>query len=327
VPSGALLGPVQTDGPYTGVGVGLLDRYRHTDNGNGLVADSFDVYRGRFTYSFRIDSSGNVEGRGDGVYLGPTNWRLRGTNEGKTFSCSIPMRTTRYEVRVQGNATAERIRLRFVLEGAREANDEKLCGANFYGFATDDTRLANSLEIAQPADGLTTPRAEPALPTLSKLEVIGDDSDRRVILHEWSFSIRAPGAPPPPPPPGPGTGGGGPTPQVGSDCTITGTPGNDTLRGTAGRDVICGLAGNDVIRGLGGHDSLRGGPGNDRLLGGGGNDAVEGDAGTDTLLGEGGRDFLLARDRTRDSLDGGSQRDWAVRDRTRDRVRNVEVLG
>ena len=293
-----------------------------------MVSDSFDVYKGRFTYSFRVDGTGNVEGRGTGVYLGRAVWRLSGTNDGKPFNCVIPMRTTRYAVLITGHATADEIRLRFALDGAREANDEKDCGGDYSGYASDTTRLADSLELVQSADGLTTRRADPELPLLSKLEVIGDDSDRRVNLHEWAFSIRGPGQPPPPPPPSVGSvGGGGPTPQPGSDCTIKGTPGNDTLTGTPGRDVICGEGGNDVLRGLGGHDSLRGGLGNDRLLGGKGNDALEGDAGGDTLLGEAGRDFLLARDRARDTLDGGTQRDWAVRDRTRDRVRNVEVLG
>jgi hypothetical protein len=59
-------------GPYAGVGTGLLDRFRHVDNHapdpDHIVTDSKDVYRGRFTYSFRIDEFGTITGRGDGSY-------------------------------------------------------------------------------------------------------------------------------------------------------------------------------------------------------------------------------------------------------------------
>lgn len=317
-------------GPYTGVGTGLLDRYRHIDNGEAgadhIVSDSKDVYRGRFTYSFRIDEAGNVSGSGTGVYK-PATWRLQGVNGSNgPFSCRIPMKTTRYAVRITGRATESQMQIRFALEGAREANAETLCGANYYGFATDDTRLANSLELIQPPEGIETSRANPTIAPLSKLEVIGDDRDRRVNLHEWTITIRAPGAPPPPPPPTTGTGGAGPTSPDGP-CTITGTPGNDTLTGTPRRDVICGLGGNDVLRGAGGDDTLRGDAGNDRLAAGSGNDALDGGAGADTLLGQGGRDLLLGRDGARDTLDGGPQRDWGTRDRRLDRVRSVEIVG
>jgi Ca2+-binding RTX toxin-like protein len=311
-------------GPYSGVGTGLLDRYRHIQN-SSFTSDSKDVYRGRFTYSFRIDEFGNVEGRGNGDYLTAT-WRLDGVHHGVgRFGCNVPMRTTRFTVRVTGRATDTSIHLRFALEGASEANDDYDCGARFTGFATDAPRLADSLELVQPPDGIETSRANPSIAPLSRLEVIGDDRDRRVNLHEWTITIRAPGEPPPPPTGGTG-GGSGPT-NPGGACTITGTPGNDTLVGTPRRDVICGLAGNDVIRGAGGHDSLRGEAGNDRLLAGGGNDTLEGGAGADTLLGQDGRDLLLGRDRARDTLDGGRHHDWAARDRGLDRVRNVELVG
>ncbi len=134
-------------------------------------------------------------------------------------------------------------------------------------------------------------------------------------------------------------------------CTIVGTQASDVLRGTSGRDVICGLGGNDriialgggdivyggpgndVIDGGGGNDVLRGGPGNDKLNGRAGNDRLEGGAGADTLIGGTGRDTLLggsardlilARDGWRDAVDGGSGRDTATLDRTKDRVRSVE---
>ena len=320
-PSAGPADPAQV-GPYTGVGIGLLDRYRHINA--SFTSDSKDVYKGRFTYSFQIDELGNVTGTGNGDYLTAT-WRLDGVNEGRRFGCNVPMRTQAFSVRVTGRATGATARIRFALEGSREWNDDYPCGASFTGFTSDGDRLGDSLQLVQPPDGVEISLANPSIPPLRRLEVMGNDRDRRVNLHEWAFSIQAPGGPPPPEPPTSGTGAG-PSANPGAPCTINGTPRNDTLVGTARRDVICGKGGNDVIRGRGGDDSLRGDAGNDRLFGGAGNDSVEWGGGTDTLLGEAGRDLLLARDGRRDSLDGGAQQDWAARDRV-DRVRSVEVVG
>jgi Ca2+-binding RTX toxin-like protein len=315
----------ETIGPYTGVVVGLLDRYRHI-NDPRFTSDSKDVYRGRFTYSFRIEN-GVVRGRGNGDYLTAT-WRLDGVHHGVgVFGCDVPMKTTPFTVRVYGRVTNGKVRLWFGLEGTREANDDYDCGADFTGYKTDDHRLADSLEWVQGTGGITFSQDNPSIAPLRELEVIGNDKDRRVNLHEWVFTISKPGGTPPPPPRGTGgVGGAGPNASPGGPCTIEGTPGNDTLVGTPRRDVICGGEGDDVIRGAGGDDSLRGDAGNDRLLAGAGNDSLEGGAGADTLLGEGGRDLLLGRDGRRDNLDGGGERDWAARDRV-DRVRNVEVVG
>jgi Ca2+-binding RTX toxin-like protein len=320
-PSTSPDGSTQVVGPYTGVGIGLLDRYRHISS--SFTSDSKDVYKGRFTYSFTIDAAGNVEGTGTGDYLVAT-WRLDGVNQGRRFGCNVPMRTQAFQVRVTGQASGGTARIRFALEGSREWNDDHPCGANFTGFASDGTRLADSLELVQPPQGIEISLENPSIQPLSKLEVIGNDRDRRVNLHEWAFTIRAPGQSGGDDPVG--TPGAGPGANPGAPCTINGTPRNDTLVGTPRRDVICGKAGNDVIRGLGGDDSLRGDAGNDRLLGGAGNDSLEGGAGADTLFGEAGRDLLLGRDGRRDTLDGGAQRDWAARDRV-DRVRRVEVAG
>jgi lysophospholipase L1-like esterase len=71
---------------------------------------------------------------------------------------------------------------------------------------------------------------------------------------------------------------------VQSDCTLTGTVGNDLLTGTAGPDIICGLDGDDVMRGLGGDDVLIGGAGNDLLMGDEGQDALWGGAGDNVVL-------------------------------------------
>jgi hypothetical protein len=199
-------GTAVSAGPYTGVAVGTLDRFRRIRNSQ-FTSNSSDLYRGRFTYSFQIDAFGNVTGTGTGAYLA-ASWHLDGVNDGRGFSCDVPIQTEGFGVRVTGAATDAVIRLRFALVGSRERNDDHPCGANFTGFASDGSRLADSLELAQPADGIVIDRAAPRIAPLSKLEVVGDDSDRRVNLHEWAFTIAAPGAPPPPEPPPPGSSGG-----------------------------------------------------------------------------------------------------------------------
>lgn len=308
-------------GPFTGVGHGLLDRHRHTDNHeadpNHIVVDSTDVYRGRFTYSFRIDEFGTITGTGHGSYQTAT-WHLEGVNGDQgPFSCDVPMRTTDFTVRVTGAADDGRMRVRFALEGAREANDERYCGANFYGFATDDTRLANSLELLQPADGLDLSQSAPAVGPLRRLEDLGDAVDHRVNLHEWSITIAAP--PRPPELPEDGSPGTALNPRQagrgGRVCTIEGTAKRDFLNGTPGNDIICAYGGRDVVSGGGGHDLVYGGPGPDSISGG---------RGRDVLYGNAGRDRLSSRDRRVDRLDGGAGRDTASIDRGRDHVRRVE---
>jgi hypothetical protein len=83
------------------------------------------------------------------------------------------MRTTRFAVTVSGSATEQNIRLVFRLVGAREANDDYDCGAEFTGYATDRPRLADSLALVMGRDGITIPRVNPRIPPLSKLEQTG----------------------------------------------------------------------------------------------------------------------------------------------------------
>jgi Ca2+-binding RTX toxin-like protein len=108
----------------------------------------------------------------------------------------------------------------------------------------------------------------------------------------------------------------GPQPDAGAPgtdqpCAVIGTAGNDTLRGTAGDDLVYGGDGSDVILGAGGNDYLWGGHGDDRLVGGRGHDVLRGGYGADTIL---------ARDGTRDSVNGGPGRDRAFVDPRYDTV-------
>ncbi|MGH2968530.1 MAG: hypothetical protein ACRDK0_05635, partial [Solirubrobacteraceae bacterium] len=137
----------------------------------------------------------------------------------------------------------------------------------------------------QPPEGLAVDQAEPVIGPLSKLETIGDDRDRRVILHEWSISIAPPATvqdvgddATPGTARDPGAAGGG-----GAICTIEGTRARDRLVGTPGNDVICGYGGGDVIDGRGGQDLVYVGPGADRITGGAGLDVLYGNAGRDRL--------------------------------------------
>ncbi len=179
---------------------------------------------------------------------------------------------------------------------------------------------------------------------------------------EVAGSCPPPNLPPPPigtgpqtpPPP---TGGG--LPGSGARCVVVGSPRADVLTGTARDDRICGMggedtiyggggddllnggAGNDRISGQGGRDRLVGGVGNDRLAGSAANDALVGGAGRDNLLGDAGNDSLdggsgvdrfsggagndtiKARDRARETVNGGPGRDTASADRI-DRLRAIE---
>lgn len=121
-----------------------------------------------------------------------------------------------------------------------------------------------------------------------------------------------------------------------TECTITGTPGDDVLDGTPGNDVICGLGGADELNGGDGDDTIRAGQGNDRSTGGEGsdvmrggqhgdklsgdpgNDWIRGGGGDDDLSGNAGDDFLHSRDGVsgNDSLDGGADTDTCVTDDT-----------
>jgi Ca2+-binding RTX toxin-like protein len=308
-------------GPFTGTATGLLDRYRHIDTQGSpesrVVSDSKDIYKARFTYRFEIDDLGNISGSGTGDYTSAT-WHLEGTNgEQGSFSCDVPMTVGAFKVRVTGRAGSGKLLVRFTLDGARESNQDHYCGAGYWGYASDSTRLADSLELVQPPDGLAADQADPAFEPLSRLETLGDDRDRRVNLHEWSLTIAAPDTPQ--------DAGGDTAPGTARDpdragaggdiCTIDGSAGRDRLQGTAGNDIICGYGGGDVIDGAGGQDLIYGGLGNDRITGG---------AGRDVMYGNAGRDRFRARDRTGDRLHGGSGRDRARADRRIDRLRSVE---
>jgi Ca2+-binding RTX toxin-like protein len=312
-------------GPFTGVGKGALDRVRNVDNqapdpADRIVVKSEDHYKARFRYSFRIDGFGNVEGKGNGSYQTAT-WHLSGTNGSHgPFDCDVPMTVTEFAVRITGHAADGKMTVRFALDGAREANEETFCGANFSGFASDSTRLADSLELVQPPEGIVIDQADPAIAPMNKTVPEGDATDFLVSDHHWSFTIEAPKTPQ-------DAGesaapGSARTPKRagrgGDICTVSGSGKADRLRGTPGNDVICGYGGDDVIVGRGGQDLVYGGLGDDRVSGG---------AGLDVLYGNAGGDRLSARDGKRDRLDGGSGSDGASADRGLDRLRDVERTG
>lgn len=304
-------------GPFRGVATGLVDRYHHMESSDQtFYSDSKDIYTSRFVYSFSVDQNGAVRGRGQGAYQSAT-WHLEGRNRDKgLFSCDIPMTTSpSYVVDISGRAEDGNALLRFELVGAEESNQDYDCGAEYTGFATHSTFLADSLRDVQ-KDELSVSIERPRIGPLRLLQETGDQSDKRVILHEWEISVRAPDRRQdagPDAPPGsqrlPGGGGGG-----SSICTLVGSAGNDRLNGTRGNDVICGFGGNDRINGRGGHDLVYAGPGDDRVTGGGGRD---------TLYGNDGADRLATRDGKADKAHGGAGTDSASIDR-RDTTVSVE---
>ena len=77
------------------------------------------------------------------------------------------------------------------------------------------------------------------------------------------------------------------------DCTITGTPGNDSLVGTPGDDVICGMDGDDIINGQAGNDLIHAGRGADIIYSGTGDDTIFGGPGNDLIFGHRGHDTIF----------------------------------
>ena len=115
-------------------------------------------------------------------------------------------------------------------------------------------------------------------------------------------------------------------------ASITGGAGADRLTGGTGADTLTGSAGNDVLSGGAGDDLLLGDAGNDRLLGGAGRDELDGDLGNDSLTGGPakdrffgfiGRDRIDAVDGVRETIDCGTDDDFARVD-LRDRIQFCE---
>jgi Ca2+-binding RTX toxin-like protein len=115
-------------------------------------------------------------------------------------------------------------------------------------------------------------------------------------------------------------------------ASVTGGGGADRLTGGAEDDTLTGSSGNDVLSGGPGDDLLFGEAGNDRLLGGAGRDELDGDLGNDTLDGGAGRDRMfgfVGRDRidavdgVKETIDCGTDDDFARVD-LRDRIQFCE---
>jgi Ca2+-binding RTX toxin-like protein len=305
-------------GPYTGVGTGSSDHYVHTNNSDQSdVVDSKHVYKGRFTYSFRIDPYGTIDGRGDGTFQSAT-WRLDGRNDNVPFGCNPPITTSpNYEVEINGFVTDGRAHLTMSLLDAHEDNLDYDCGADYTADESHTTYLANSLRVVQGDDGLVLDPDHPRIGPLRLLTETGEPSNRSVVLDEWDITIH------PPPPNRPQDAGPNAPPGVedrppgkgsSSICTIEGTRRADHLKGTKRNDIICGFGGNDTIDGRGGNDLVYGGPGNDRIKGG---------RGRDVLYGNFGKDSFNTRDGKKDKAHGGFDEDRASADR-RDRTIAIE---
>lgn len=104
---------------------------------------------------------------------------------------------------------------------------------------------------------------------------------------------------------------------------LTGGAKDDTLSGSAGNDVLSGGAGDDLLLGDAGNDRLLGGPGRDELDGDVGNDTLVGGPGKDSFFGFVGRDRIDAVDGVKETVDCGSDLDFARVD-LRDRIQFCE---
>jgi Ca2+-binding RTX toxin-like protein len=312
---------------WSGTATGILDRVRHHDEQTSpnVVWDDQQHYGVELSFSFTIDDTGLIAGTGEGRYTA-AGWHIAGINEDAVnddppkdphFDCSPPITGDPFDVLLAGNADGDTVTLQLLLLDANETSVDYDCGADFTGFASTSTYMAESLSDVG-GDELSFARARPTLPPLVKDVPIDTGQTTGNAHSTWTIRVTAPagsrgGS-------GGGAGGGGaPTPSGNppdrSRCTITGTRRADVLEGTPGPDVICAFGGNDVIRGRGGDDVIYAGSGKDGIAPGGGKDTVS--AGP-------GRDRISARDGKRDRIDGGRGRDRATIDRKLDKVTRVE---
>jgi Ca2+-binding RTX toxin-like protein len=310
---------------WRGTATGVQDRVRHHDEQTSpnVVWDDQQHYGVELSFSFTIDDTGVISGTGDGRYTA-ARWHIAGINEDAVnddppkdphFDCSPPITGEPFDVLLTGHADADTVTLGFLLLDASETSGDYDCGADFTGFASTSTYMAESLSDVG-GDELSFARARPTLPPLIT-DVPIDTGDTTGNAHSaWTIRLTAPDAG------GGGSAGGGgaaPTPSGNppdrSLCTVTGTRRADVLDGTPGPDVICAFAGNDVIRGRGGDDVVYAGSGKDRIAPGGGKDTVSAGPGDDRIS---------ARDGRRDRIDGGRGRDRATVDRKLDKVTRVE---
>ena len=110
---------------------------------------------------------------------------------------------------------------------------------------------------------------------------------------------------------------------VPDDCDLLAV-GEMGIANTTVAATLCAalLGGSDTVYGEGGSDKIEGGGARDDLLGGDGADCLDGGAGGDDMKGEGGNDKLLAKDGTKDEVNGGQGPDKGRFD-PRDDVRSV----
>ena len=106
---------------------------------------------------------------------------------------------------------------------------------------------------------------------------------------------------------------------------LVGSDGDDVIVGGVGRDELVGGVGGDRLEGGAGLDRLLGGPGGDVLMGGSLGDVLLGGAGRDTMRGGSGNDVLLARDGSRDVVDGGPGRNTGRIDQQLDRATRLRL--
>jgi hypothetical protein len=121
-----------------------------------------------------------------------------------------------------------------------------------------------------------------------------------------------------------------------SDDVLEGRGGNDRLSGEGGNDLVNGGDGDDTLNGGAGPDTVQGGngddtmtasTGNDTFSGGAGDDTMEGGTSIDRFIGGAGADSADARDGNAESVDCGTEVDFAdvdLRDNVVDNCENVD---
>ena len=182
----------------SGTATGGVVQNRHfesTDQSRPAVYDDKQVYKARFSFTFRI-TRGRISGSGLGRYTNAA-WHSDGTFGSSPFSCDAAMKTPPFVIQVTGRLSGRAIALRLGLKATETNERDIFCLPNFKLEAGTTTRLADSL-AAVGADEPTFAKRDPKLQIFSKHEDFIKDSipttppTRAHVVRDsqWKITIR-----------------------------------------------------------------------------------------------------------------------------------------
>jgi hypothetical protein len=207
--AGAPATALAAGGVFKGTAVGILVADSELQS-NELTSSSASNYQVELSFSFSLNSDGEVSGAGNGDYT-DAHWHLSGVNgkEGP-FNCQPPVSGEPFKVEVSGHKVGHSVLLDLDIPDATETNEEIECGSHYEAFATTSHYMTESLELVG-GDALSISTTAPTSLTREKTVETGDSEDHHTYLHIWSFSITPPA----------GGGGSGSDTHSGRSCSLS----------------------------------------------------------------------------------------------------------